>query len=602
MDDAMKVINHPAIPVFSPGEQEYEQAVALPNLLYRFSRPDYVVQPEGVAHVQTIVKQAFMAGVRITIKNGGHSYSGSSTTDDGILLDLKRMNKVDLDINAQTVTIEGGAQWGHAYKKLVNGGHDGWIINGGRCPTVGVSGFILGGGLSPFTRSFGMGCDTLQEATIVTADGNVVTVSRNDDPGSDNGRLFWALCGAGHANFGVLVKMKLRVQKLSNSEGLITAGKGVWSPKPQDIGNFMDTMNTLYTTRWPDQATIDSTWLCDLSKSNPAPEVRFLVYYDGAKASFDQMIDQNIRQPDLVKLLKRRTMQEKSTRFLHETLVEQWSREITTSLPSNRSYMIYASFLFKNKPDEIKQITQIIFSEFDTFRKLFDGEKPLLQVTWIHAGGKASQMKRSASAFRWRDCTYHAYIMIQWQDKWLEAEMRGFLQGFKEKLRPFSMMGRASFANFPDAALPRDAHERSYYGNNHQELRRIKQIWDPAKFFDWNQGVGLPNGVAAVSRDAAVQMMEARRGTAAYSTSSVYEPERAAVAADDTLDMTPLPRIDEATLADSIAKRQWAKLKKDQAVPKKVFVGVIRGALTEVPPDKSSIYSGVIRGLDDLGF
>jgi hypothetical protein len=78
-------------------------------------------------------------------------------------MELGLMNEVSLDMTpgSETATVKVGALWFHVYKKLtskrVNGKHlDGWIVNGGRCPTVGVSGFLLGGGLSPFTRSFGM--------------------------------------------------------------------------------------------------------------------------------------------------------------------------------------------------------------------------------------------------------------------------------------------------------------------------------------------------------------------------------------------------------------------------------------------------------------
>jgi FAD/FMN-containing dehydrogenase len=65
------------------------------------------------------------------------------------------------------------------------------MVNGGRCPPVGTTGFILGGGLGPFTRTFGMACDSLIEAALVIADGEMVTVSDSDDLDSDNGKLFW---------------------------------------------------------------------------------------------------------------------------------------------------------------------------------------------------------------------------------------------------------------------------------------------------------------------------------------------------------------------------------------------------------------------------
>ena len=79
------------------------------------------------------------------IKNGGHSYAGGSTTNIGTLMELGLMNEVNLDETLETVTVKGGALWFHVYKELVSKHLDGFIVNGGRCPTVGVNGFMLGG-------------------------------------------------------------------------------------------------------------------------------------------------------------------------------------------------------------------------------------------------------------------------------------------------------------------------------------------------------------------------------------------------------------------------------------------------------------------------
>lgn len=120
-------------------------------------------------------------------------------------------------MEARTVTAQGGALWGHVYKTLVDGRHDGFVVNGGRCPNVGVAGFVLGGGVGPFGRSLGLGCDSLLQATVVTASGDMVTVKRSDPPRSARGMLFWALCGAGSANFGVVVELVLRVSQLAGT-------------------------------------------------------------------------------------------------------------------------------------------------------------------------------------------------------------------------------------------------------------------------------------------------------------------------------------------------------------------------------------------------
>lgn len=487
----IKTLKSGKVPLFIPGEEGYERSVATPNLLYRFSRPDCVIQPETASHVQDIVKQAKLANLKVTIKCGGHSYAGHSTAFKGISLDLRRMNKAKLDIKSKTVTIDAGCQWGHVYKTLINGKHNGLIINGGRCPFVGVSGFILGGGLGPFTRSFGMGSDTLEEATVVTADGELFTVKESDDRSTKEGGLFWALRGAGGGNFGVLVKMKLKVQQLENKDGLAVAGRYNWFPKPEEMNEFMDTMNRFYTTNWPTKMTIDSTWICNLLGGNdPGDGVRFLVYFDGNKNEFDKLINEYIKQPELAKQLKRRTLPEKSTRFLHETLVAQWSEETVRAFPDNKTYSIYSSFLFDNDKEKIEKVTAIIREEMENFRRLYSGEKVEFLVTWIHSGGKARDKKPFDTAYFWREAVYHTYVTLEWEDKWMERDMRGFLGMIKKKLKPCSLKGEAAFINFPDGKLA--GHERSYFGDNREELRRIKEIWDRENFFKWEQGVQLP--------------------------------------------------------------------------------------------------------------
>lgn len=85
------------------------------------------------------------------------------------------------------MTVQGGALWGNVYRTLVDD-EEGLMINGGRCPTVGVSGFILGGGIGPFSRTLGMAVDGLVEVTIVTAEGDLITVSAEDAPDTDEGK------------------------------------------------------------------------------------------------------------------------------------------------------------------------------------------------------------------------------------------------------------------------------------------------------------------------------------------------------------------------------------------------------------------------------
>jgi hypothetical protein len=496
MSGAIQAFKRDKIPVYERGHVEYERSVATPNLLFRFARPEFVVQPETPAHVQAIIKQAQAQKLVLTIKCGGHSYAGHSTASEGrVSLDLRKMNQTKLDMGSKTITFGAGCQWGEVYKTLINGRHEGFVINGGRCPSVGVGGFLLGGGLGPFSRSIGMGSDTIKEITIVTADGKLVTVKKTDSRSSKEGRLFWALCGAGGGNFGVVVEMKLDVKELQGG-GTVVAGRYQWfaskdEPDLFEQENFMSTMNKFYTTDWPENITVDSTWICDLRLTS-GNGVRFLTYFDGEKKDFEDTIDKYIKHPELAKQLKRRSLPERSTRFLHETLVAQWTEETVKSFPTNKTYSIYSSFVFRNDRTTIEQVTALIHEKAVAFRTKFPGEKVEFLATFIHSGGKMSTPKPVDSAFFWREAMYHMYLTLEWEDKWMELDMRAFLGEAKEKLRPLSLQENAAFINFPDGALPADVSERAYWGDNREELRLIKKIWDKDNFFQSQQGVGPP--------------------------------------------------------------------------------------------------------------
>ncbi|KAJ7800244.1 hypothetical protein B0H14DRAFT_3113964 [Mycena olivaceomarginata] len=477
MSRAIRAFKTDRIPVFERGDEEYERSVATPNLLYRFARPEFVLQPETSAHVQDIIRQARAQKLVLTIKCGGHSYAGHSTAFESVSLDLRRMNKTKLDMAAKTITFGARCQWGHVYKTLINGRHNGFVINGGgRCLFVGMGGFLLGGGLGPFSPSIGMGSDTVKEITIVTADGKLLTVKDTDRHSSNEGRLFWALRGAGGGNFGVVVEMKLAWFASKNEPDLF------------DQENFMSTMNTFYTTDWPERITVDSTWTCDLRVSS-GNGVRFLTYFDGCKDDFDATIDQYIMHSEPAKQLKRRSLPENSTRFLHEALVAQWSEETVKALPTNKSYSIYSSFVFGNDRPTIERVTALIRDKVAAFRKAFPGERVEFLATFIHSGGKMSTPKPVDSAFFWREATYRMYLTLEWEDKWMERDMRAFLGEAERELRPLSLQGEAAFINFPDGALPAEVCERAYWGDNREELRRDN--------FQSEQGVRLPGGLKA---------------------------------------------------------------------------------------------------------
>ncbi|KAF8417512.1 hypothetical protein EV426DRAFT_622940 [Tirmania nivea] len=498
------------VPIYTAGNREFELSVATPNFLYRYHRPTWVVRPRNDKDVATTVGFANTMGERITVKNGGHSYAGFSNANGGILVDLCNMKAVKIEDNTEEDTkvmiMSGGALWGDAYHELAAGKHDdGFIVNGGRCPLVGVSGFLLGGGFGPFSRSVGMGMDQLVEVDVVTAEGEIVTVGENDSPEDNKGKLFWALRGCGGGNYGIVTRLKIRVKKLRDP--WVIAGRLTWNVTKEKLQYFKMLMFEFYTGCWENYLTIDTTWECDLSKSSDSRpfSTRFIAYYDGREAAFKNEInskmstdasvlaellypDPSSRPVDPNEYFKyrqsfkeqliRRSLAEKSTMFFHETLWAQWSEETRRSLPTDRAYTLYSSWIIKNDDGrKIQTITDIISERIQRFRVKFTGERGTFGVTWIHVGGEISKKQAKDTPYPWRQGDFCVYILVRWHEKWLVKEMGTFFDECKDKLKQYSIEGKASYVNFPDRCLSN--WSEAYYGENLQELKLIHQRWDP---------------------------------------------------------------------------------------------------------------------------
>ncbi|OQV04670.1 FAD binding domain-containing protein [Cladophialophora immunda] len=177
-----------------PGELKYFAAQSAALV------PAVQVFPENAKDVSTILQIVRDHQVPFAVKAGGHGvYAGASSIEDGILVDLSRMNSVDVAPERKSVFIGAGAKWVDVYGKLDALGIS---VPGGRISTVGVGGLTLGGGISFAASRFGLACDNVKSYEVVLADGSVVTVTRETHPD-----LFWALRGAG-TNFGIVTRFE----------------------------------------------------------------------------------------------------------------------------------------------------------------------------------------------------------------------------------------------------------------------------------------------------------------------------------------------------------------------------------------------------------
>ena len=178
------------------------------NTRFDSVRPQAVVRcatPADVVEVLGFVRRFALA---VTPRSGGHNFAGHSTST-GVVIDLGPMNKIE--IGQGTATIGAGAKLADVYDQLIAGGVG---IPLGTCLSVGISGLTLGGGIGVVDRMYGLTCDSLSSAQVMTADGKMVTCDAANEPD-----LFWALQGGGGGNFGVVTSFTFRTyatQSLTN--------------------------------------------------------------------------------------------------------------------------------------------------------------------------------------------------------------------------------------------------------------------------------------------------------------------------------------------------------------------------------------------------
>lgn len=189
--------------VLLPAATGYASAKSVFNARFDTSRPAAVVVVKSVSDVQKAMRFATDNGVKVTARSGGHSYIGASAADRAMVLDLRQLpGSSGYDSRQQVMTTSAAAQLDSVHTTLAGYGRS---IPTGSCPTVGVAGLTLGGGLGSDARRDGLTCDALVAASVVLPGGDVVTASDDENPD-----LFWALRGGGGGTCGVVTSFTFR--------------------------------------------------------------------------------------------------------------------------------------------------------------------------------------------------------------------------------------------------------------------------------------------------------------------------------------------------------------------------------------------------------
>ena len=184
----------------------YAAAKRVWNGMFDHKRPAMVAQCLGTGDVVNAVNFARERNLLVSVKGGGHSFPGKSTSDGGMMIDLSQMHAVTVDAAAMTATVGGGALLGHVDTATMA---ENLLTTTGTVSHTGVGGFTLGGGMGRTDRVMGLAIDNLLAATVVTAGGQTVRASEDE-----NADLLWGLKGGG-GNFGVVTEFVFRLHPFS---------------------------------------------------------------------------------------------------------------------------------------------------------------------------------------------------------------------------------------------------------------------------------------------------------------------------------------------------------------------------------------------------
>jgi hypothetical protein len=445
--------------VVVPEAAEYEEVRKSPWAQYEHVRPLAVARCRTPADVAEAIAFARRERLALAIRSGGHCFAGRSTTR-GLVTDLSPIASVCG--SGEVANVGAGALLGDIDDTLVPQGR---ALVAGACPSVGVAGLTLGGGLGIIGRSFGLTCDWLLEAEVVLADGRIVTCDqeRHED-------LFWALRGAGAGHFGVVTGFTFRTVAAQH----LTCFQLAW-PAAHAAG-IIDAWQR-FAPDAPDELAA-SLLLNASAAANESARVSLFGAMRGGQSETRGLLDEFVA----------RAVADPETMTLHQLPYREAKRYLAEHAPGVEGDVTAASavptqpFMYA-KSDFFRQLLpestiRALVEHFLASRSV--GQARELDFTpW---GGAYNRIDPSATAFPHRRELFllkHAVTVPADTGDTNRDRGRRWLERSWELLRASTSGG--VFPNFPDPDLTDSA--RAYHGANHKRITHVKARYDPDNVF-----------------------------------------------------------------------------------------------------------------------
>jgi FAD/FMN-containing dehydrogenase len=429
--------------VLAPSDREYERARLCFNLLID-RHPAAIARCVDADDVATALAFAQEHDLEIAVRGGGHNPAGHCAVDDGLVIDLSRMRNVEVDPGARLAISEGGATW--ADFDAATQAH-GLVAPGGVVGSTGVTGLALGGGIGHLTAQYGLTCDNLIAAELVTPAGEVVHANGDETP-----ELLWGLRGGG-GNFGVATRVEFRLHPLERVIGgrFEYAGDGVRHAlrafRDVDAGAGEDLSCQA-------QITVDEAL---------TPALTIAPCYTGSAEDPDEF--RVLRSaPGLV-----------SDGVRPQGFLDQ-QRVFDPGYGVDRNY--WKSHFVRELSDGL----------LDTLLEHMAAlGRPPGAILIESLRGAPKDVDPGSAALGYRDAAFNVSVMASWIDPALDNEHIAWARETAAAIEPSSVSG--GYANYMQADEPLDRIRAAFGPDSFDRLRALKTRYDPGNVLHRNQNI-----------------------------------------------------------------------------------------------------------------
>lgn len=436
--------------LYEPGSDEYADACALFNSMVE-RRPRLVAHCAAAEDVVAALAFAHEHGLPVAVRAGGHSVTGRSLCDGGLVLDLRGMRDVEVDAERRVARIGGGAVWADVDRATQA---HGLATTGGRVSTTGVAGLTMGGGSGWLERKHGLACDNLLAAQLVTAGGEIVRAAADENP-----ELLWALRGGG-ANFGVVTSLELRLHPV----GPEVLGGLVLHPAERGrelLRLFRDTMLSA-----PEGLGLAFAYVTAPDEEDVPAELR------GEPAALVAGMYAGPVDEGEEALAGLRAFGPPAADYFEPTTYAEFNCSLDDP-PGYRNYWT-AEHVADLGDAAIEAIAR-------RSEQIPASPSQIFIVPW---GGEVARVDPASSPLAGRQTAFIVHPLLLWEDPADDERMMALGRAYREDLAPFS--SGVAYLNFlGDEGADR---VRAGFGEgDHERLAQVKERWDPDGIFQGNQ-------------------------------------------------------------------------------------------------------------------